>query len=406
MPIPAPAARARLGRRAVLAGGVAALLARPHIARGWSGTVEARSFGARGDGVADDAAALNAAIDEMAAGGGTLRLAPGRYRLSRPVALRSGMTLLGQEATLFIGREWAAPKPPAPGSKLALVTNRNWGATEITDADMAVRGLRLAYEGEQRGDAHAIEFRRARGVVVAGCAFRGGGNGTAMLACSGTLVEDCTSQGTLNCAYDHWEGSSDGTVRRCHAVCEKGYGILFTGQGTARNDHRAAARLNAHDNVIENPSAAGIWVCSLSEGSSVAQVVLERNTVRGVQAPANGIGATGAMRDIAMRHNTIERIEGGNPLFSRPDKWNRPSGIEMTGNAIRDSTPSASNPALVQALGDRVSVTGLRATGGRYRSLVWVDGSDVRLADNRGDGLTSRFKYNAAVARAPVIADP
>ena len=355
---------------------------------------------------ADDAAALNAAIDEIAAGGGTLRLGPGRYRVSRPVVMRSGLTLLGEEATLFIDQRWIVAPLPHTISTLSLVTNRNWASAKLTDTEITVRGMGTAYEGRQRGDAHALGFRQVHGVVVAGCTFRGGGNATALLACRQTVVEDCVSHGTLNCAYDHWEGTSGGMVRRSRAVCATGYGILFTGQGTERGNHQAASRLTAHDNVIENPSTAGIWVCSLSEGSSVAQVVLERNMVRGGRVPAHGIGATGAIRDIAMRHNKVEQIEGGNPLFSRPDKWNRPVGIAMLGNVVRDCTPSTNSLALVQASGDRVSVTGTRATGGHYRSLVSADGTDVALADNRGDGLTSRFKYSVAAARAPQIADP
>jgi polygalacturonase len=397
--------RIELGRRAAVLGGLA-LLCRPHLARGWSGVVEARALGARGDGVADDTAALNAAVEAMAPGGGTLRLAPGRYRLTRPLVLRSGITLLGEDATLFCDDGWVIPPAPHLVSFRSLVSNRGWAAERIEDADIAVRGVGFAYEGRQRGDAHALGLRQVRGILVAGCRFRGGGNGTALLACRDSVVEDCTSTGTLNCAYDHWEGTSDGVVRRCHAVCATGYGILFTGQGTAGDNHQHAARLLAHGNVIEGASTAGIWVCSLSQGSQVTDVVLEGNTVHGGGTTPNGIGASGAVHRIAMRSNTITGIKGGSPLFSRPDRWNRPSGIEMTGNIIRDCQPSANTLALVQALGDEVRVTGTRATGGQHRSLVWVDGTGVRLADNRGDGLTSRFKYNAAAARAPVIADP
>jgi hypothetical protein len=399
-----------LGRRRML-GLVAAALAVPHVARGWSGSVDARTLGLRpGDG--DAAPALQQAVDAMAAGGGTLRLAPGEYRLGRTVRLPSGILLDGPGAVLFEapggpgGEAWVRGAVEGRISRFALLANRHHAADALTDRDIALRRLTLEYRGPQRGDAHAIAMRQVEGVSVSECRFLGGGNGTAFLSCRETVVERCEARQTLNCAYDHWEGSSDGVVRDCFAHCATGYGILFTGQGTERDNHRDARRLLAQGNVIENPSTAGIWICSLSERSSVHEVALRGNTVRGGAGPCHGMGATGDVRAIVIDANTVEKVEGGNALFSRPDTWHRPRDIAITGNTVRDSTPSARSVALIQALGDRVTVRGNRAFGGRYRSLVWVDGEEVTLADNAGDGLTSRFKYNAAAAKGARIDDP
>jgi len=406
MPRPPPGVRrGALPRRRFLAT-VAATLALPHVARGWSGSVDAALFGVRADGVTDNAPALNAAIEAMAGAGGTLRLAPGRYRLGRTVWLKSGITLAGPGATLFADTRWVAGEAGARVSRYALLANRNAGAAGLTDRDIAVRGLGFEYGGPVRGDAHAVTFRRAEGITVSECQFSGGGNGTAFLACRATLVERCVSQGTVNCAYDHWEGSSDGIVRDSRAACRLGYGILFTGQGTARTDHQTAAGLQALNNRIETPGPAAIWVCSLSEGSAVTDVVVRGNHVQAGPQPGSGIGGTGAIRRMRLEGNTIEGMQGGNPLFSRTDKWHRPADIAIIGNRLVGCTMAPRNIALIQALGDRVTVTGNRATGGSYRSLVWADGEGVRLADNHGDGLTSRFKYNAAAARAPRIDDP
>lgn len=67
-----------------------------------SGTCDPRAFGAKGDGVAKDTAAIQAAIDSCAGkGGGTVRLSAGTY-LSAPVELKSGITLqLDKGATLL-----------------------------------------------------------------------------------------------------------------------------------------------------------------------------------------------------------------------------------------------------------------------------------------------------------------
>src|ERR1700674_1760909 len=70
-------------------------------ARAASLTVDARDFGARGDGVAKDTAALQAAVDKVAAAGGTVVLSAGNY-LCGTIHLRSNLTLrLEQGARLL-----------------------------------------------------------------------------------------------------------------------------------------------------------------------------------------------------------------------------------------------------------------------------------------------------------------
>ena len=65
-------------------------------------TCDVRSFGAKGDGIAKDTAAIQTAIDTCAAkGGGTVRLTAGTY-LSAPIVLKSNITLqLDKGATLL-----------------------------------------------------------------------------------------------------------------------------------------------------------------------------------------------------------------------------------------------------------------------------------------------------------------
>jgi hypothetical protein len=210
----------------------------------------------------------------------------------------------------------------------------------------------------------------------------------------------------VNCAYDHWEGTSNARVRNNVAVCGKGYGILFTGVGTDANDHRHAEDLIAENNRIEGSTEAGIWICSLSQHSSVSNVLVRRNTVVLGTGHGAGIGATGAVSGLRLIDNTVVRTRGGPALFTRPDKWNRPRDIAIVGNQLIDCETADVNQAAIQALGDTVVVQGNRASGGHYRSLVAVDGAAPLLDGNSGDGLTSRFKYDASRARGPRITDP
>ncbi len=398
-----------LSRRGLLGGmlglAFASALPRCGVARGL--TVDAGAFGAVGDGRADATAALNAAARAVPAGG-VLHVPPGRYRITHPVLLHTGTTLAGPGATLFATEAWQSPHPGRDRTKRwkVMVANLNHAAADIQDHDITVRDIHFQYVGTQDGEAHAVEFRMARKIVVDSCSFSGGGNATAFLACRETEVVRCISQGTLNCAFDHWEGTSDGLVHQCVATCARGYGILFTGAGTEKAHHAHAARLSAIGNRIYTPSAAGIWICSLSEESVVSEVVVRDNLVRGGPFKAAGIGATGRVRDILIENNRIEDVKGHGALFSRPDKWGRPSGVRILRNRIARCTVDDAAIALIQALGDGIEVRGNRALASDFPSLAWVDGRDVVLADNGGSQMRGKHKYRMERAITPMISDP
>jgi hypothetical protein len=97
-----------LSRRRLLAGagaagalaGVAGLIpgrgADPALAAGANdGVVSVKDFGAKGDGVTDDSAAIQKAVDETAGDGRTVFLPAGVYMLQKAVHMRDGLTMKG-----------------------------------------------------------------------------------------------------------------------------------------------------------------------------------------------------------------------------------------------------------------------------------------------------------------------
>src|SRR5439155_15085127 len=69
-------------------------------ALGWSGTAwtqtsNPKAYGAKGDGVADDAPAISAALAAMPASGGVLELSPGVYRITAPLRLSKKVIVAG-----------------------------------------------------------------------------------------------------------------------------------------------------------------------------------------------------------------------------------------------------------------------------------------------------------------------
>ena len=229
--------------------------------------------------------------------GGILRIPQGLYVLSSSLVLRSGTTIEAPQATLTNGPKWreATGDGPGIGPGYALVTNENHRAASITDNNLRIIGLSCAYAGPPRGQAHAVQFRMVNNIVVEGCHFRGGGNGTAFLACQDTEVSYSTAEATYNAGFDHWEGPRKARVHDCVVFCAQGYGILFTGAGTDLSaEQRAGVGFTARFNHIVHPTEAGIWIAALSPTSPVSDIIVDRNVVDVAGTGASGIGISGA----------------------------------------------------------------------------------------------------------------
>ncbi|MCA9143759.1 MAG: hypothetical protein H6823_23790 [Planctomycetaceae bacterium] len=83
---------------------IGSLAAEPHVrvreaASELTGTASVKDFGALGDGITDDTAAIQSAIDAVGKLGGTLQFPPGTY-LVTSVGLRPGVRYLGYGATI------------------------------------------------------------------------------------------------------------------------------------------------------------------------------------------------------------------------------------------------------------------------------------------------------------------
>lgn len=107
-------------------------------AKGPGGTLNAKDFGAKGNGVADDTGAIQAAIDRTAAGpGGTVYLPPGTYRIaSGPLRITANrrLVLSGEGATLY----------PASGLAALYIS-----VSPANNAGVQVNGLRFWGNGDR-----------------------------------------------------------------------------------------------------------------------------------------------------------------------------------------------------------------------------------------------------------------
>lgn len=121
----------------------------------------ARGMGARGDGITNDTAALQRAVDAVAGTGGTLRVPKGTYLVDALVSLRlkSDMTL-----ALDPGAVLKAIPNASAHSSILLVSQ----AERVTITGGTLVGERAGHLGQGGEWGHGLTLSRARQVVVAG----------------------------------------------------------------------------------------------------------------------------------------------------------------------------------------------------------------------------------------------
>lgn len=107
-------------------------------------SVDARDFGAKGDGVADDTAAIQKALDAVRGAPGLVRLGAGKYRITATLLVGDGATLLGE------GARWEN------AATQLLVLEPGFAAIRLHHGS-AVKGLCLSYPNN-RGNVSPVRY--------------------------------------------------------------------------------------------------------------------------------------------------------------------------------------------------------------------------------------------------------
>ena len=118
-----------------------------HAVQGNSSFVNVIDFGAKGDGVSDNAVAFQKAIDSLSGGGGVVWCPSGKYLFLSPINLNSGVTLKG---TFTIVPSHQGGSPSNDGSWLLPKFGRNnptGNAFIKVESDSTLSGFTIWYPG-------------------------------------------------------------------------------------------------------------------------------------------------------------------------------------------------------------------------------------------------------------------
>lgn len=325
-----------------------------------AGFVDAADFGARGDGRADDSAALQRALSE----GGKVWLAPrGVYRLTRRLSLAGNAALAsdGSATLLLAAGPGALDNALGERSEGALYGERGV-ALRIEGSDIAVRDLHLVREFAEDRYVIGIDVRASRRVTLERLRLRGFSLAPGIVTIRSSeevrvaslLIHDsCTASTQL-------------------PVDVPAFQITGISIDDVRVERRGSARL-----IIENNVIAGLRMIPL--------------TSRRVQTDGIHFAQIGTGHGSVVRDNYVADVDEALDIFG--------SGIEATGNRLHATGTVVKlihGARSVTLRGNQISAAGEALAIGLYRGAeeerhvrdVVIEGNHLRVPGLRRPAIS------------------
>lgn len=386
--------------------------------------VNVKDFGAKGDGVTDDRAAIQAAINYLRADGRTGGIAyfpMGEYRVSNTIKLPTGVTIRGAQGGFWvyasIGRSRIFMDPT-----VAAPTIQNASANTTYDANITIEKLYI--EGPASAVGHAIHIkgqtRASERVLIRDCFITnfGGGQGIRLELTQTSEIRSCYISNIYAHAvvlYNAFDNLLEGNQIDCYKQSTDtvhGDGIRF--ENASDNNiltnnfiflcDYGIRMLSAHGNTVNNNRINtcnfGLQMLSLTLGN------VERNQIIGNQFYDHGYkgaGVTGIWVDGYTRWNTIiGNVSGDARAGGRTQQY----GMRLLGNAV-GNVVTGNNFANNINAGLLNSATGANNvfgnTDGTFSGFNLADGQDVRIDATTGSRIGQSTSKLAFYGATPIV---
>jgi hypothetical protein len=195
-------------------------------------SVSVKDFGAVGDGVADDTAAIQAALNAGSSTGAPVYLPPGTYLISSTLTIQAGVRFFGANGRLtgsakktnIVTNSALNPMLDVSNGKYAYV-----GGFNLTGNDVAVQGI----QGKNVFNIE-IENIRVDGVTVNGFELVNDGLG---LGCYGNIFRNCAANNCVEAGFkiNASAGEINLTVFDTCVATDCAYGFLEAGTQAGRD---------------------------------------------------------------------------------------------------------------------------------------------------------------------------
>jgi len=375
---------------------------------------DVRSYGAVGDGVADDAAAIQAALTAAGVSGGTVYLPPGIYRTTIALAVPAKVTVRGVPGATILRPKAGNLTPYDAGGGVtwggALVAV---GVANVTIRDLTIdlatsgsfaNGVELGYTGADvetqyatvtnlrvlgNPNQHSYQIwnRRARhSRIIANC-IDGGDAAPTVAGVDHSGIEVF--------------GATDIVIAWNTVLNLNGTGIGIFTNGPNGSAEGVLIANNYVDTVTDGVLLAATVVATVPQ--AITDVSVHANIVR--RCAHVGISATDAalavIENLAIRGNTV--TDTLDPILLAGTATNIWSGVLIAHNLIARATGTSPKAMInLGAVTDALVIGNVLHTGA-YDGITVSAGSDVQVVDNTITDVQHEGIHLGSAVRTAVI---
>lgn len=365
-------------------------------------------YGAVGNGVTDDTASVQAALDAAWDTGGGVVYFPGgnrQYKISTTLIVAAHTTVWCDGYAVLLAApsaEWSINPLvlPAETSNYAVMfRNRGMGnyPTPPTTRDSGITFKNVVIDYGELGSGPAgtgtcVELYYADDTTLEGCVFFAGanatvnpgriGNATKALECQRVTYRDCEGYWFRNCVFDHWSSPESIYLDHCYAGTYDGSQLLNFNPDTEPSHggyqpNQAAIGLTMTNCTFEGlgPTSRPLQIEVLSASSTnsyVSKVLIQGCTF---------INAYLAMRGDLRDTRVIGNQFGGYPASSSnvirilPQFGGEATGLVILGNTIRDPGTASGQFGVIRCEADDAVATANTVLGTGYTDEPFYSGT-------------------------------
>ncbi len=355
-----------------------------------------KDYGAKGDGSADDAAAIQAAIAAVPESGGTVYFPAGVYLVKAPLVIHDKCRLEGDPLGSTIAADSTYVEGSTEPTSAAVLSNQHFSLVydEDTADSLEIRTMKFRVTDDDAGSSlRAMLFGNTKHLVIDNCSILL--DGTAM-SNGIELYAACRHAWITDNVVESLTGSEHGcsliVKNQCvsHGDVSVTEDIHITGNHLTSNQGDEILNVCGEDGVTRDVNISGNTIEHVAGGTRPSAVVSFYGSGKAATAYT-------ALRGVTFEDNTVSADDVVNQLVQvgRYDDTAPVSRVRVKDNAVRGSVSATGTSSLVRVYGQS-TITGTTVSdnhlvnGGATAVNSGVDAGNGSLTVS-GNTIEGRF---------------